>query len=364
MIIVNKASQKTPVIYIYGYIGEDVVSGDFVRELRSLEKDHKVIQIRFNTGGGSIFDGMAMYNAIKSSPAQIDGYIDGLAASMGSVLALACTNVFMSKYAMIMTHKPSGASSGSSASMRTTANVMDAMEVAITNIYAEKTGLSPAAAAEKYLGKEDRWIDADQAMNEKIIDGIYDGDPVDMTGIKMRNQKEVVGIYNSALKYHLINSNMTEIKLTAEQAGKLQLRAGYTPDEANLAISNLIAKAEKVDELTNQINTMNATILAEKVTRILNKAVEDKKITVEMKAQFAEDYSTNPDGLEKLIGSFPSYVPLSQKLNAGASERIDQLKNKSWDELDKEGLLTELKNLDIEAFKAKYLSKFNQEWKG
>lgn len=364
MIIVNKTSTQTPIIYIYGTIGVDVVSGDFVRELRNLEKDYKIIQLRFNTGGGSIFEGMAMYNAIKSSPAQIDGYIDGIAASMGSVLGMACTKLFMSKYAMIMTHRPSGASAGSSESMRTTANVMDAMEVAIRNIYAEKTGLTPEAASEKYLAKEDRWINAEQALSEKIIDGIYDGKPVEVPGIAMRAQKDIISIYNAALNVHLINLNMTEIKLTAEQAGKLQLRAGYTPEEGNTAIANLIAKADKVDELTNQIKAMTTAAMAEKVNTVLEKGLSEKKITVEMKAQLAVDYAGNPEGLSKLISGMPSYVPLSAQLKDGTSKRTEELMAKEWDELDKSGHLEELKNLNIEGFKAKYKEKFGLEHKG
>lgn len=94
---------------MYGYIGlEEITSNAFVKELKSLEKIASKINLRINSGGGNIFEGITMFNAIRNSKAEIRAYVDGLAASMATVLALAPQKVYMSKAAMFMTHRANG----------------------------------------------------------------------------------------------------------------------------------------------------------------------------------------------------------------------------------------------------------------
>lgn len=78
-------------ILLYGEIGEydRVRSGDIARELIEAESASRQIDVRINSIGGDIFTGMAIFNAFRQSAADITIYIDGVAASMGSVIALA-----------------------------------------------------------------------------------------------------------------------------------------------------------------------------------------------------------------------------------------------------------------------------------
>ncbi|MCH5690033.1 Clp protease ClpP [Niabella sp. W65] len=115
ILIINKANSDVAEILLYGYIGEfDLSANAFVRELRALEKDYSKINIRINSAGGSVFEGIAIYNAILSSTAEINTYIDGLAASMASIIALAGKRVYISNNATYMTHLPSTYTSGNS----------------------------------------------------------------------------------------------------------------------------------------------------------------------------------------------------------------------------------------------------------
>lgn len=177
IMVVNAAPEnKTAEILLYGYIGgDDVVALDFVRELRALEKTCDLINIRINSVGGSIFDGFAIFNAIRAAKCNVDTYIDGIAASMASVIALAGRKCYMSKVARYMSHRASGGCFGNADELRTNAELLEGLESDISNIYAARTGLTPEEAKAKYLpvGK-DRWITAQEALSEKIIDGIYD----------------------------------------------------------------------------------------------------------------------------------------------------------------------------------------------
>ena len=76
------------------------------------------IDLHINSPGGSVFDGLTIYNLLKQHPATVTTYIDGLAASIASVIALAGDRVIMADNALFMIHQPSGAVVGTASDMR------------------------------------------------------------------------------------------------------------------------------------------------------------------------------------------------------------------------------------------------------
>ena len=101
--IKNKTAE-TAEIWIYEYIGADFWSGDgitaksFQKELSEIKA--KQIDLHINSPGGDVFDGITIYNLLKQHPANVTTYIDGLAASIASVIALAGDNVYMAENAL------------------------------------------------------------------------------------------------------------------------------------------------------------------------------------------------------------------------------------------------------------------------
>ena len=84
---VNKEVAK---IFLYGDVGdgERVDSMRVAQELDQLERDSRNIEVRINSNGGDVFNGIAIYNALKNSKADIKIYVDGVAASISAVIAL------------------------------------------------------------------------------------------------------------------------------------------------------------------------------------------------------------------------------------------------------------------------------------
>src|SRR4026209_2051548 len=85
--IENSAGNDTTEIYIYdeiGYFG--VTAADFVRELQNIRTSN--IDLHLNTPGGDVFDGVAIYNALLNHRAHVNTYVDSLAASAGSFIAM------------------------------------------------------------------------------------------------------------------------------------------------------------------------------------------------------------------------------------------------------------------------------------
>jgi ATP-dependent Clp endopeptidase proteolytic subunit ClpP len=172
--IENKADKAE--IWIYESIGEDFWSGGgvtakkFQEELAAIKA--KQIDLHINSPGGAVFDGIAIYNLLKQHPATIDTYIDGLAASIASVIALSGSRVIMAANALFMIHNPSGFVMGTAEDMRKTADVLDKVRSTMSGVYSGKTG-----KAEKEINgllDDETWFTADEAMAAGFVDEISD----------------------------------------------------------------------------------------------------------------------------------------------------------------------------------------------
>lgn len=129
------------VVYIYDSIGFWGVEAEaFVKEFDAITS--KSIVIRINSPGGSVFDGMAIYNAIKRHPATVRAVVDGLAASMASLIALAADTVEMSRFAMFMIHNPWGIAIGDAEDMRAEAEILEKLTGQAVAIYADSSNLT------------------------------------------------------------------------------------------------------------------------------------------------------------------------------------------------------------------------------
>ncbi|MEM6250892.1 ClpP-like prohead protease/major capsid protein fusion protein [Shewanella vaxholmensis] len=137
-----KAQNGNAELMIYDEIGGWGISAQqFARDLQGLGKVG-TITARIHSPGGDVFEGMAIYNMIKGHPAHKICYIDGLAASMASVIAMAFDEVIMPENAMMMVHKPWGGTLGDAEDMRKYADLLDKVEGNLVGAYQHKTGLS------------------------------------------------------------------------------------------------------------------------------------------------------------------------------------------------------------------------------
>lgn len=170
--ISNKAESRSAEILIYEDIGdsfwsEGVTAHGLLKELRALGKiDH--LDIRINSSGGSVFDGTAIYNALRQHPASKTVHVDGIAASIASIIAMAGDEIRMGEGAWMMIHDPAGLAVGSADEMRATADLLDQIKDQLIGIYATRTGLSDDVIAEMMAAET--WMDAAAAIENKFAD--------------------------------------------------------------------------------------------------------------------------------------------------------------------------------------------------
>lgn len=114
---------------------------EFLDQLDGAEK----INVHINSGGGSVFGGIAIYNILKRHNAEITVYVEGLAASIASVIAMAGDRIIIPENAQMMIHKPSSVTWGNADDMRKEADILDGCQKVILNTYMQhaKEGITP-----------------------------------------------------------------------------------------------------------------------------------------------------------------------------------------------------------------------------
>ncbi len=168
-----KARKDNAEIMIYDDIGEGWVGGisskAFINDLGKLPKV-KTVNVRIHSEGGSVFEGHAIYNAIKRLDARVEVDVDGLAASIASVIAMAGDEIRMAENGFMMIHDPWMVAAGTSEELRDAAETMDKVREVLLKTYVKRTGGDEEKISA--MMAEETWMNADEALEMGFIDSI------------------------------------------------------------------------------------------------------------------------------------------------------------------------------------------------
>ncbi|WP_108485600.1 head maturation protease, ClpP-related [Oceaniglobus ichthyenteri] len=163
-------------VAIYDEIGAYGVSAKgFLAELGALPEGTPV-DLRLNSPGGSVFDAVAIYNALKRHAGPVTVWIDGIAASAASYIAMAGDEIVMPENAFLMIHDPSGLAMGTAGDMRAMAEALDKIAGSLVRGYAAKSGKPDDDVAA--LMAAETWFDAAEAVAAGFADRL--AEPVRM----------------------------------------------------------------------------------------------------------------------------------------------------------------------------------------
>ncbi|MFA0070574.1 head maturation protease, ClpP-related, partial [Vibrio breoganii] len=98
------------------------------------------VELRMLSGGGSVYQGLAMYNALKAHKGKVVGIVDGMAASIATYVLLACDFIRMPENAMLMIHNPAIGAWGGEKEINSALQQLQAATKTISEAYAEKSG--------------------------------------------------------------------------------------------------------------------------------------------------------------------------------------------------------------------------------
>lgn len=145
--------------------GDEVIPQQFREELKQHKGDLTVV---LNSPGGDVFAGMSIYNALREFEAHVTVRIDGLAASIASVIAMAGDKVVMSPGTMMMIHKPWTMAVGDANELDKVKEVLNSIEDSIIPIYTSRSGLSKDEVIE--MLEAETWMTAEEAVEFGFAD--------------------------------------------------------------------------------------------------------------------------------------------------------------------------------------------------
>jgi len=141
----------------------------FAEDIKDLG-DVDEITVRINSPGGDVFDGLAIFNTLQSHRANVTTSVDGLAASIASIIALAGDAVWMAENAMFMIHNPFTVAIGDAAELRKTADTLEKVKDTLVSTYAGKTGLESVEISD--FMNDETWFDAHEAVEQGFADEV------------------------------------------------------------------------------------------------------------------------------------------------------------------------------------------------
>jgi ATP-dependent Clp endopeptidase proteolytic subunit ClpP len=254
-------------ILIYDVIGSfDLTAKNVIEQINDAKGDD--ILVRINSVGGDVFEGMAIYNALKKYDGKVSIEIEGLSASMASIIMLAGDSISASENSLIMIHNPSAGVMGESKDLSKRAELLDKMKGQMVTIYKGKSNIS-----EKEIIKmmdEETWFTSNEAMEVGLIDNVTEA-------IKVAAHFDLTKITNNIPKW-------VEDKYTNENNTEMEEVKNMLLDLKN-AVANFVTNTEvEAKEVTEDV-TVNITddeSIKEQIIGFSEKLVELDSVHTEL----------------------------------------------------------------------------------
>ncbi|MGJ1295543.1 head maturation protease, ClpP-related [Sphingobacterium spiritivorum] len=173
--VLNSGSPTVGEIKIYGFIGsywDENTANDFTRAFSALEKTCERINVHINSPGGSVWEGLPISNAIKASKREVHTYVDGIAYSMGAMIAISAPKGrrHMATGSLLMLHSVSTVIYGNAQALREEADVLDKYDDVLGAMISSATGKSIDDVKSEYLDHKDHYFTPEEAVAEGLAD--------------------------------------------------------------------------------------------------------------------------------------------------------------------------------------------------
>lgn len=288
----SAGKEKETEIFLYDQIGGFGISAaQFIAELQQVPKENRLV-LRIHSPGGSVLDGNAIFTALRAWPAGCTTHIDGLAASMASVIAIVGDPVQMAGNGIMMIHRVSAGAHGNADDLRKMAEVADKIEETIIAAFVGRTGLSRKRVAE--LMDAETWMTASEALELGFIDEIT-GELALAAEFDLSHFKNCAQLteLQSAMKQPTIAELQARVaELEPFQAQVTELTGTVAAHVATIAErdTKLSGLETKVTELTGTVETHVDTIAARDLTisELTGEIASNAVVLAEAKALIVE----------------------------------------------------------------------------
>lgn len=364
---IKNISENEATILLYSQIGSSIdengnyVSGIdgsmFAYEMQYLQDKCSKIKVRINSIGGSVLDGYSIVSAILNSKVPCDTYIDGLAASISGVIAMAGKKCYMADFGTLMLHNPSGGNDE---------GVLSLVKNTLVTIFEQRTKLT-AEEISAMMDKE-TWMGATEALNMGLVDEI-------VTSTKKIKISKSESLSNMAIIYNkLINKpNMEKITNVLKLSNEANEEAIVSAiEEKDLKNAELQAEVDRLNAIVaeNEAKEKEAKELAEKeleakAIELVENAIKDKKILETEKDSTIEMAKNNFEFVANMISKINNtkdavkiFDAKNVATNKGSEDR-SAWTIRDWEKKDAKGL-AKLKNETPEVYNEMYNSYYKK----
>jgi ATP-dependent Clp endopeptidase proteolytic subunit ClpP len=319
------------------------------------------IDLHLHTIGGEVMDGNMIYNAVRKNSIPVNIYIDGLAASMGSIIAMAGHKIYMSENAFIMIHKPSGCTWGNALDMESSAKLLRDIEKQFVKVCKNRTKKTEAEINKWFEG--DNWFSAEEALSLGMIDEITDKISMDndIDKTQLANYKEVFNRYSAALTEKNDNNNLKPKQMNKQELIDELGLTGVTAQSSDADIKTAIKKQQ--DDAQARIDFLEADAKKAKtksITDIVDAAIADGRISTAQKEHFIAVGETN--GIDVLNSVLPASKPktVTEQIQNNGKEAPANRDAWDWDTYQEKAPrdLERLEREDPQRFQKLYNAKY------
>tara|TARA_B100001250_G_scaffold409590_1_gene434261 strand:+ start:7493 stop:8497 length:1005 start_codon:yes stop_codon:yes gene_type:complete len=268
-------------IYLYSEIGGmEINAENFVKDLSDLKG--KDLNVHINSLGGSVFDGIAIYNALKNFKGKVTTKVEGIGASIASVIALAGDSIEMADNSLLMIHNPYAMVGGDSQEMRKTAELLDKIKNEIIGIYESKTGLTSEVL--NSMMDEETWFNSSEALESNFIDSVSES-------VDVKNEYDLSEFKN------ITNEKVNQI-LIKNHLGPMEELKKMLNDIKSLVGSLANPKSEEnVENKVEEIVVLDNEEVVNKITALENAIADFEGVKVTMENEI-EDLKNNNSNLQ------------------------------------------------------------------
>lgn len=341
-------------IYLYSDIMDDTPQSAISVAEQLKVAGGEDVEVHINSCGGSVYEGFAIYNLLKSYSGSVKIYVDGIAASIAGVIAMCGAPIYMSRYAHLMIHSVSASVYGNVQEFQRMMKQMLVLQSSIVKIISERTGMSEEDVNTKFMDGEDHYIGAEEAQKMGLIAGIYDeeGDTPESS--------DITTVYNFV-------NNLRTRRMLIDDIKKVGAFSGCATEQDIVSkateLAGMSGKAAILEAENRDLKKKLADAQEARLQGIVNEAVRSGKIEECNKGAFLAMLKADEANAVKFLEN------LKAKTTARAADFIkdgtqpNEFENKTWEELDKAGKLVELKEQNPELFKSLYKKTFGVDYK-
>lgn len=203
------------VVTMFGMIGEDFWSDEGVTakkvasQLRAI--GDRPVEVHINSGGGDMFEGIAIYNVLREHPQSVTVKVMGVAASAASIIAMAGDDIQIGSGSFLMIHSCWVMAMGNQYDLRETADFLKPFDEAMANLYAERSGQDVKAVTDMMVAET--WLSGSAAVEQGFANAILPGREVTTSEEAKASDKDINEL--RAMELSLVNSGMTRTQARA-----------------------------------------------------------------------------------------------------------------------------------------------------